>query len=62
MCICISTSPPMQCGLVAFTVTTIACDPDPMLAPILGAPQPGCAKASAGEASLNSDSVSTPRG
>ena len=39
----------MQCGLVAFTVATIAGDPDPMLAPILGAPQPGCAKASAGE-------------
>ena len=33
----------MLCGLVAFTVATIACDPDPMLAPILGAPQPGCA-------------------
>lgn len=49
MCICISTSPPMQCGLVAFTVATIAGDPDPMLAPILGAPQPGCEKASAGE-------------
>ena len=42
----------MQCGLVAFTVATIAGDPDPMLAPILGAPQPGCTgcgKASAGE-------------